>query len=425
MSWDEIVLGSLCSKIGSGATPKGGATVYIDKGTSFIRSQNVYNMHFSYEGLAHITENAAQKLKGVSVQEHDVLINITGDSVARTCVVPSEVLPARVSQHVAIIRTERNVLDPYYLNYYLASPYMQAFMLGLAVGKGASRNAMTKDMISGFKIPCPPIDIQKRISDVLTDFDNLIENNQKQIKLLEEAAQRLYKEWFVDLRFPGHENVKIIDGVPEGWEKLALGELISYEIGGGWGEESLIDNNEHEAYVIRGTDIDGLKKGELLNIPLRFHTASNLSSRRLKHGDIVFEVSGGSRTEGVARTARIVDSMLERWKVPVICASFCKLVRPLNEEISQYLFDHFRYLRGAKITEEFDKRSASSIVNYRWKDFLSQRTVLYPDSKVLEKYNGLSVPVYDKIIALSLQIESARLSRDMLLPKLMSGEIEL
>jgi type I restriction enzyme S subunit len=145
----------------------------------------------------------------------------------------------------------------------------------------------------------------------------------------------------------------------------------------------------------------------------------------LKHGDIVFEVSGGSRTEGVARTARIVDSMLERWKVPVICASFCKLVRPLNEEISQYLFDHFRYLRGAKITEEFDKRSASSIVNYRWKDFLSQRTVLYPDSKVLEKYNSLSVPVYDKIIALSLQIESARLSRDMLLPKLMSGEIEL
>ena len=108
-----------------------------------------------------------------------------------------------------------------------------------------------------------------------------------------------------------------------------------------------------------------------------------------------------------------------------MCASFCKLVRPLNDEISQYLFDHLRYLRAEKITEEFDKRSASSIVNYRWKDFLSQRTLLYPDKSVLEKYNSIAVPLYEKIMTLSLQIESAKASRDRLLPKLMSGEIEL
>lgn len=322
-----------------------------------------------------------------------------------------------------VTSNDENVLSQQYLYYALQEESFYEEANSRATG--AAQPDLPHGAFNSIEIFLPPIEAQRKITNILDSYNSLIDNNQKQIKLLEEAAQRLYKEWFIDLRFPDHENVKIIDGVPEGWEKLALGELISYEIGGGWGEESLTDNNEHKAYVIRGTDFEGLKNGELLSIPLRFHTASNLSSRRLKHGDIVFEVSGGSRTEGVGRTARIVDSMLERWKAPVICASFCKLVRPLNEEISQYLFDHFRYLRLSKITEEFDKRSASSIVNYRWKDFLCQRTVLYPDSKVLKKYNGLSVPLYDKIISLSLQIESARLSRDMLLPKLMSGEIEL
>ena len=425
MKWPEVILGDVCSKIGSGATPKGGSTVYIEDGTSFIRSQNVYNLRFDYDGLVHITEDAAQKLNGVTIEKQDVLINITGDSVARTCVVPSSVLPARVNQHVAIIRPKPDVLNPLFLNYYLASPYMQAFMLGLAVGKGASRNAMTKDMIAGFKIPCPPIRIQEAIVKKASAYDDLIENNKKQIALLEEAAQRLYKEWFVDLRFPGYEDVQILDGVPEGWNEKLLCDVISYEIGGGWGEEFETGNNEHEAYVIRGTDFDGLKNGNFLSIPLRFHTERNLSSRKLEHGDIVFEVSGGSRTEGVARTVRINEEMLNRWHKPVMCASFCKLIRPLSVDLSQYLFDHLRYLRSEKITEEFDKRSASSIVNFRWKDFLSQRTILYPDSSVLGKYNSIAVPLYDRLVSLSLQIETAKQARDRLLPKLMSGEIEL
>lgn len=185
MSWEYIRLGDVCTKIGSGATPKGGATAYIDEGTSFIRSQNIYNLEFSHEGLVHITEDAAKKLNGVVVQKDDVLINITGDSVARTCMVPDAVLPARVNQHVAIVRPDSNRLNPRFLNYYLTSPYMQSLMLGLAVGKGASRNAMTKDMIANFDILCPPIEIQESIVGILSTYDALIENNQRQIKLLE------------------------------------------------------------------------------------------------------------------------------------------------------------------------------------------------------------------------------------------------
>ena len=215
--WKKVRLGSICLKIGSGATPKGGATVYVDNGITFIRSQNVYNLKFDREGLVHISDEAAKKLDGVSIQKGDILLNITGDSVARTCVVPSEVLPARVNQHVAIVRPDPAILDYRFLNYYLASPYMQAYMLGLSVGKGASRNAMTKDMIANYEVPCPALEIQHHIASILSAYDNLIDNYRRQIKLLEEAAQRLYKEWFVDLRFPGYEHTKIVNGVPEGW----------------------------------------------------------------------------------------------------------------------------------------------------------------------------------------------------------------
>lgn len=419
-----VKLKDVCYKIGSGATPKGGATVYIDSGVSFIRSQNVYNLHFDYDGLTHITNEAAKKLAGVTIENEDVLINITGDSVARTCIVPDNVLPARVNQHVAIIRPDRNILRPRFLNYYLASPYMQAHMLGLAVGKGASRNAMTKDMIGNFDIPCPKIEKQDRIISILSAYDDLIENNQKQIKLLEEAAQRLYKEWFVDLHFPGYENVKVVDGVPEGWKKEKLEDVITYEIGGGWGEEEKTSDSENEAFVIRGTDFYGLTHGELLSIPFRYHKASNLSSRKLQHGDIIFEVSGGSKTEGVARTALITQSMLDNWNNNVMCASFCKLVRT-DISYSQLLFNYFKYLRQSGKTSEYDKKSASSIVNYRWKDFLSQELVLLPSSAMLNKYNSLAESVYSKIVSCSLQIEKAKQARDRLLPKLMSGELEV
>lgn len=185
MMWEEVKLGEYCSKIGSGSTPRGGSTVYVDSGTSLIRSQNIYNLKFDYDGLTYIKKEASEKLKNVTIIENDILLNITGDSVARTCVVPSNVLPARVNQHVAIIRPLENEFNARFLNYFLASPYMQSYMLGLAVGKGASRNALTKCMIEDFPVIKPPIKTQKRIADILSAYDDLIENNQKQIKLLE------------------------------------------------------------------------------------------------------------------------------------------------------------------------------------------------------------------------------------------------
>lgn len=145
----------------------------------------------------------------------------------------------------------------------------------------------------------------------------------------------------------------------------------------------------------------------------------------LVDGDIIFEVSGGSKTEGVARTALIREPLMELWEKPVICASFCKLIRLIDTKYSQFVFDTFQHMRLSGKTTEYDKRSASSIVNYRWKDFLSKETVILPSDDMLEKYNLIAENVYQMVIHKSLSIEKAKEARDRLLPKLMSGELEV
>lgn len=230
MSWQSEPLSALTLKIGSGSTPRGGDSVYISEGTTLIRSQNVYNNEFSTDGLVYIDEKTAEKMKGVSVEKEDVLVNITGDSVARCCLVHDAVLPARVNQHVAILRTNPKKLLPHFLAFYMVSPFMQAKMLSWA-GTGGTRKALTKGMLEGFEIPLPPVDVQDKIVQKIKTYNDLIENNRRRIQLLEESARLLYQEWFVHLRFPGHKQVKITDGVPEGWSKEPLENLLVLQRG--------------------------------------------------------------------------------------------------------------------------------------------------------------------------------------------------
>ena len=136
-----------------------------------------------------------------------------------------------------------------------------------AYAGGAAQPLLTQTTLKSLETFAPDIHIQHSIATILSCYDTLIENYQKQIKLLEEAAQRLYKEWFVDFRFPGYENAKMVDGLPEGWERKKVGEVVTKSIGGGWGKETPQEQYDREGFVIRGTDISKLKNGSLNEIP--------------------------------------------------------------------------------------------------------------------------------------------------------------
>ena len=218
-------LGTICSKIGSGATPSGGKEAYRGGGYKLVRSQNVVDLCFSWDGLAEINEEQATKLNNVKVEENDVLLNITGDSVARSCLAPKTILPARVNQHVSIIRPKTSILNPNYLLFWLI--INKNYLLALA-STGATRNALTRAMIKGLTLELPSLNVQHRIASILSTYDTLIENNTKRIRLLEKMAENLYKEWFVRFRFPGHEKVEMENGLPKGWKVCQLSKISDY-----------------------------------------------------------------------------------------------------------------------------------------------------------------------------------------------------
>ena len=232
--WKTTTLGKAKKKIGSGATPRGGADTYKTEGIALIRSQNVRDFKFEYSGLAFIDEKQANELANVEVEMGDILLNITGDSVARVCAAPEKVVPARVNQHVCIIRTNEEVLNRKYVYYFLLNPIFKNHLLSMA-STGATRNALTKRMIENLEI-FAPIDIaeQRAIAAVLSSLDDKIELLRDQNKTLEATAQAIFKEWFVNFNFPGTTG-KMIDSelgkIPEGWKVGRLSDIIIFEGG--------------------------------------------------------------------------------------------------------------------------------------------------------------------------------------------------
>lgn len=189
--WLVETLEGVTSKIGSGSTPRGGAAVYESSGVSFVRSQNVHDHEFRQEGLAYISEEIAAGMANVALEKGDVLFNITGDSIMRTTTVPEWVLPARVNQHVAIVRPNGRVL-PLFLQKWLSLPVMKSYMLGHS--SGGTRKAITKGHLQSFPIPIPPIDEQERIVHFLSAVDDKIESNRRQHNLLESLADALFQK---------------------------------------------------------------------------------------------------------------------------------------------------------------------------------------------------------------------------------------
>ena len=176
-------LADLCSKIGSGATPKGGKAAYFDKGISLIRSMNVFDYFFSYPELAHISQIQANALANVKIQQADVLFNITGVSVTRCCVVPDDVLPARVNQHVMIIRPYKGKNMSYYIMCTLCTSENKAKLLGIGQS-GSTREAINKQELESFEIPVPSDEELESFGKIATKIYAFIFSNTNEIRML-------------------------------------------------------------------------------------------------------------------------------------------------------------------------------------------------------------------------------------------------
>ena len=310
-------------------------------------------------------------------------------------------IPFCFERNIALLHPNNRVI-PKYLYYAVNNPIFYGNANNIA--NGSAQKLIPLSKLAGMEISVPPIERQETIVNILSAYDDLIENNQKQIKLLEETAQRLYKEWFIDLRFPGHENVKIVDGVPEGWERMVLSEVTSILKRGISPKYS--DNGKYSVInqkCIRSSimDISESRRQEKEYVP----------TLNLQDSDTVI-CSTGTGTLG--RVGRVYGDYPN-----TTFDSHVTLVRA--KENPNYIY------HVVKSQQEYLMGMGRGSTNQQelYRDVIERLVVLCPSQDILLKAERVLNAIHCKIKAVYLQNNLLVESRDRLLPKLMSGEIEV
>lgn len=272
---------------------------------------------------------------------------------------------------------------------------------------GAAQPDLSHGAFNSIQIYLPPIESQRKITDILNAYDILIENNKKQIKLLEEAAERLYREWFVDLHFPGYENTEIIDGVPEGWKKQKIsefGEIITGKT----------PSTTKEKYY--GGNIPFVKIPDMHNCVYPIVTEFTLTTEGANTQKNKFIPKNGIMVSCIA-TVGLVNIAIETCQTNQQINSIV-----LNDEQDLY-YTYFTMKRLKALLEGVGSNGAT-MTNVNKTKF-GNLEVLYPGSNLRKDYFDYCKPIFEKIYALSIGVHKLSQVRDGLLPKLMSGEIEV
>lgn len=280
-----------------------------------------------------------------------------------------------------------------------------------AIAKGTAQKAVTIDGIKNLEISVPSFKTQKRIADILSAYDNLIENNQKQIKLLEEAAQRLYKQWFIDLRYPGHETTPIIDGLPEGWRKEKLGNVIEYIRGTSYTSSELSDSDGVLMVNLKNINAFG---GYKRNAEKRF-TGKYKENGILESGDLVMGCTDMTKERRLVGHVALIPNLKER------AVFTMDLLKILSKTISKtFLYAQCRF--GGLSYKIAPLANGANVLHLRPEN-MADIEVLCPAKSIVEMYDNVFASMISKIEKLEDQIQLASESRNRLLPKLMNGEL--
>lgn len=414
----NVKLKDITIKIGSGATPRGGKEAYKEQGISLIRSQNVIDFKFSTDGLAHIDEEQAKLLDNVEVLKNDILLNITGDSVARCCMAPEKLLPARVNQHVSIIRAKTGILNPHYLMYYLLNEPVKKYLLSLA-GNGATRQALTKGMIENIELKLPEKEYQDKAASILLSLDRKIALNNQINKALEDMAQAIFKRWFIDFEFldengqpyksSGGDMVDSEMGpIPKGWKVKVISDISNEII---CGKTPPTSNKEYY-----GGDIPFITIPDMHNKVFITSTERYLS-----------DVGAKSQNNKTLPPFSICVSCIATPGLVIMTTSPSQTNQQINSVICNNSMSHYYlYYYFINISDKIKNlgMGGSATLNLNKTQF-SKIKVLVPSDITLWEYHNKVTSNFNAILLLQRQTETLVKIRDSLLPKLMSGEIKV
>lgn len=397
-------------------------TTANDEGEGFplIRTPNIGKGRFILSGVHRVCEEVYNiRNKRAIPQDNDLIF--AREAPAGNVAIIKNGQQFCLGQRTVLIRPDEDKVNPDFLTYFLLAPEQQHSLLRTANGSTSSHVNMKT--IRELQIDLPTRGFQDKVALILCDYDELIELNQHKISILEEMVMRIYREWFVHFRFPEYESCDFESGLPRGWKLSPISDLIENYIGGGWGEESQSRVFSVGSYVIRGSDIPNVLNGIPNKELFRYHTPSNIASRELSEGDIVFEISGGSDNQPLGRNCLITKSLLKTYGDKVICASFCKRLIP-QRDYSEYLFGYLHQLWNVGALDAYSVR-ITGISNFKFEAFLKYHSLLVPPKEIVKKYSEIVNPIYNEVCKIGNSIDKLQKMRDLLLYQLMSGQLEI
>lgn len=406
LEWKLIRLGDIC----------------ITNKNSFSSKDNWKFVNYLDTGS--LTENKITELQYINI-ETDKIPSRARRKVIKNSILYSTVRPNQlhygiikepvdnllVSTGFTVIDVDINKAIPEFVYYLLTQNNTTEQLQAIAEQSVSTYPCIKPSDIENLEFKLPNLIIQNKIVSILDTIDSKICQNEKINKNLEQQAQVIFKEWFID----NPENNE--------WSTGTFSELIKSTINGDWGKEAPIGNNTEKVYCIRGADIPEVKAGNKGKMPTRYILPKNYVAKQLTAGDIVVEISGGSPTQSTGRCTAITQSLLDRYDSGMVCTNFCKALKP-KEGYSLFIYYYWQYMYGKGVFFSYEN-GTTGIKNLDFSGFIETETILIPPVDKVIAFDNYCNSIFNQIFANGKQNEHLAVLRDTLLPKLMSGELDV
>lgn len=406
MKYNEVCLADVCDLIAGYAFKSKDFGDFDDK---VIKITHITPPIVDMNGLSGVdfSKYNREKLKRYIAKSGDYVLAMTGATIGKIGRIVSG--EAYINQRVLLFKN-KDAIDKDFLYYVLLQHDFEQYVYNHIDSESAQPN-ISATTIGKYIFSLPPMSIQQKIGRLLRSLDEKCEVNNAINHNLQQQAETIFKKWFID-------NPKNTE-----WTSGTFSELIESTLNGDWGKDEPIGSNTEKVYCIRGADIPEVNIGNKGKMPLRYILPKNLANKKLEIGDIVIEISGGSPTQSTGRCAAITQSLLDRYNSSMVCTNFCKAIKP-KTGYSLFVYYYWKYLyeKGTFFSYE---NGTTGIKNLDFNGFIETEPIIIPPFDRIIAFNNYGKSIFDQVFANGRQSEQFAILRDALLPKLMSGEIDV